>query len=129
MREPRRAEALPGELKPLQWQPDRGPITEAEALGVLRRRRRVELAGLPKARGRRSPVPSELPATSAPRKPTMFRLPPRLLARAHARAELESVPLTTIVEELLLDYADGRPEPAEAVHARLQARGLKWQRR
>ncbi len=122
MREPRRSEALPGELKPLPWDPERGPITDAEALGVLRRRRRVELAGAPKSRGRRSPVPAELPGPDAPKRPTMFRLPPRLMARAHARAELEQVPLTTIVEELLAAYADGVPQAPEAVQARLQAR-------
>ena len=65
VREPRRSEALPGELKPLPWDPRRGPITDAEALGVLRRRRRVELAGAPKSRGRRSPVPAELPGADA----------------------------------------------------------------
>lgn len=129
VREPRRSEALPGELKPLEWSPRRGPITDAEALGVLRRRRRVELAGPPKARGRRSPVPAELPSADAPRKPTMFRLPPRLLARAHARAELEAVPLTTIIEELLADYASGDPLPPQEVHERLRDQGLKWQRR
>lgn len=129
VREPRRSEALPGELKPLEWSPDRGPITDDEALGVLRRRRRVELAGPPKARGRRSPVPAELSSPDAPRKPTMFRLPPRLLARAHARAELEAVPLTTIVEELLAGYAAGAPQHPDQVRDRLRHQGLKWQRR
>lgn len=129
VREPRRNEALPGELKPLEWSADRGPITDEETLGVLRRRRRVELAGPPKASGRRSPVPAELPSADAPRKPTMFRLPPRLLARAHARAELEAVPLTTIIEQLLVDYASGRPQPPKEVHERLRAQGMKWQRR
>ncbi len=129
VREPRGAQALPGELKPLEWQADRGPITDAEALGVLRRRRRVDLAGRARTRTRRTPVPGELPEESAPRQPTMFRLPPRLMARAHARAELEGVPLTTIVEELLTDYASGSPQPPDAVHARLRSRGLRWQRR
>lgn len=48
---------------------------------------------------------------------------------AHARAELEAVPLTTIVEELLAGYADGVPQEPSAVHDRLRAAGLKWQRR
>ena len=122
MREPRRSEALPGELKPLPWDPRRGPITDAEALGVLRRRRRVELAGAPKSRGRRSPVPAELPGADAAKRPTMFRLPPPLVARAHARAEMEQVPLTTIVEELLAAYADGVPESPAQVQARIRAR-------
>lgn len=120
VREPRRSEALPGELKPLPWSPDRGPITDDEALGVLRRRRRVDLAGAPKSRGRRSPVPAELPGTTAARKPTMFRLPPRLVARAHARAEMEQVPLTAVVEELLAGYADGIPESPDTVRQRLR---------
>lgn len=129
VREPRRSDALPGELKPLAWSEGRGPITDEEALGVLRRRRRVELASASKDGSRRNSVPLELPPAGAPRKPTMFRLPPRLLARAHARAELEVVPLTTIIEELLADYAQGAPQPPEQVHDRLRARGLKWQRR
>lgn len=129
VREPRRSDALPGELKPLAWSEGRGPITDEEALGVLRRRRRVELASASKDGSRRNPVPLELPPAGAPRKPTMFRLPPRLLARAHARAELEVVPLTTIIEELLLAYADGSPEPPRSVHERLAAKGIRWQRR
>lgn len=134
LREPPRARALPGELKPLTWSDERGPITDDEALGVLRRRRRVEAASVSRtggdraARGPRA-VPDRLPAADAARQPTMFRLPPRLLARAHARAELEAVPLTTIVEELLAGYADGVPQEPSAVHDRLRAAGLKWQRR
>lgn len=129
VREPRRSEALPGELKPLSWNPERGSITDAEALGVLRRRRRVELAGAPKSRGRRSPVPADLPGADAPKNPTMFRLPPRVVARAHARAEMEQVPLTTIIEELLADYADGVPQAPNAVQGRLRAKGLRWRAR
>ncbi len=126
VREPRRSEALPGELKPLPWAQDRGPITDEEALGVLRRRRRVDLAGAPKARGgRRSPVPAELPSPEAAKKPTMFRLPPRLVARAHARAEMEQVPLTAVIEELLADYAAGVPDAPDVVRDRLNAKGLR----
>ena len=128
VREPRPQQALPGELKPREWSADRGPIRDAEALGVLRRRRRVELAGPAKA-ARRAPVPEQLPDPQAPRKPTMFRLPPVLLARAHARAELEAVPLTTIVEELLAGYAAGAPQSPATVRERLRAAGLNWQRR
>lgn len=129
VREPRRSEALPGELKPLDHVPGRGPITDDEALGVLRRRRRVELAGQPKTSGRRSGVPEGLPEPGAPKKPSVFRLPARAVARAHARAEMEGVPLTTIVEELLVAYADGSPEPPRSVHERLAAKGIRWQRR
>ena len=50
----------------------------------------------------------------------MFRLPPRLVARAHARAEMEQVPLTAVVEELLAGYADGIPESPDTVRQRLR---------
>lgn len=127
--EPPREQALPGELKPLTWHEGRGPITDAEALGVLRRRRRVELAGPAKAPGRRAGVPDELPHRAAPKKPTVFRLPARALARAHARAELEGVPLTAIIEELILAYAEGAPEQPALVQARLTGKGLTTHRR
>ena len=123
VREPRRQDALPGELKPLEWTPGRGPISDAEALGVLRRRRRVELAGAPKTPGPRAGVPEELPPPDAPKKSSIFRLPARTVARAHARAEMEGVPLTAVVEELLAAYADGVPEAPAAVRARRGPRG------
>lgn len=126
--EPPRGQELPGELKPLDWRSDRGPISDDEALGVLRRRRRVELAGQA-TRGRRAGVPDRLPDHRAPKKPTVFRLPARALARAHARAELEGVPLTAIVEELILAYADGAPQEPELVQERLAAQGLGRLRR
>lgn len=129
VREPPRAEALPGELKPLRWMPGRGPITDDEALGVLRRRRRVELAGNPKNAGRRSGVPDALPEPGGPKKASVFRFPARAVARAHARAELEGIPLTTVLEELLRDYADGVPERPDAVQERLESKGIRWQRR
>lgn len=129
VREPRRDEALPGELKPLDWFPGRGPITEEEALGVLRRRRRVELAGIPKSSGRRSEVPDELPRAGGPKKASVFRLPERVMALAHARAEMEGIPLTTVLEEKLREYAEGSPESSEEVAERLAEKGIKWQRR
>lgn len=129
VREPRREDALPGELKPLPWVPGRGPITDEEALGVARRRCRVELAGQPKTSGQRSSVPDELPAQCAPKKAAVFRLPARAMAVAHARAELEGVPLTAVLEEMLVAYATGAPQPPEEVHARLRAAGHVRQRR
>lgn len=126
--EPPRAQALPGELKPLDWRVDRGPISDDEALGVLRRRRRVELAGQA-SRGRRAAVPDRLPDQAGPKKPTVFRLPARALARAHARAELEGVPLTAVVEELIVAYADGAPQEPDLVQARLAAQGFGRSRR
>lgn len=122
-REPRRQDALPGELKPLDWFPGRGPITDDEALGVMRRRRRVELAGQPKSSGRRDGVPQELPAQSAPKKAAVFRLPARTMALAHARAEMEGVPLTAVLEEILVAYATGDPQRPDDVQQRLRAAG------
>lgn len=129
VREPRRDEALPGELKPLDWYDGRGPISADEALGVMRRRRRVELAGVPKSRGKRAGVPEELPAAVGPKKASVFRLPERTMAFAHARAEMEGVPLTTVIEEMLRDYAAGDPDSPEDVERRLAEKGIKWQRR
>lgn len=129
VREPRREEALPGELKPLEWVAGRGPITDDEALGVLRRRRRVELAGHPKTKGHRSGVPEQLPPPVGPKKASVFRLPQRTVARAHARAEMEGIPLTTVLEELLCTYAEGTPESPVAVRERLLGKGIRWQRR
>lgn len=129
VREPRLKDALPGELKPLPWIAGRGPITDEEALGVARRRCRVELAGQPKTSGQRSVVPDELPAQRAPKKAAVFRLPARAMAVAHARAELEGVPLTAVLEEMLVAYATGAPQPPEEVQARLRAAGHLRQRR
>ncbi len=129
VREPRRDEALPGELKPLDWFEGRGPITADEALGVMRRRRRVELAGVPKSRGRRAGVPDDLPAEGGPKKASVFRLPERTMAYAHARAEMEGVPLTTVIEEMLREYAAGVPDAPDVVEERLSRKGIKWQRR
>jgi hypothetical protein len=114
--------ALPGELAPLEWTPGRGPVTEEEALGVLRRRRLNELAQRPKREGSRRPeVPDELPASDARKTPVVNRFPARYLALAHARAELEGTNLTAILEELLVAYANGTPSRPETVHRRLLA--------
>lgn len=129
IREPRPEAALPGELKPLDWVEGRGPITADEALGVLRRRRRVDLAGQPKSPGPRGGVPDDLPPESAPKKASVFRFPPRAMAFAHARAELEGVPLTAVLEEMLAAYADGPPGRPEDVQERLAAGGHLRQRR
>ncbi|GGO98024.1 hypothetical protein [Wenjunlia tyrosinilytica] len=113
-------EALPGELEPLEWTAGRGPITEEEALGVLRRRRRNELAQAPKREGaKRAEVPSELPAEQARKTPVVNRFPPRYLALAHARAEVEGTNLTAILEEMLVKYATGAPTRPETVRRRL----------
>lgn len=95
--------ALPGEAEPLK--PRRGrnaPVTEAEALGVMRRKRRAEVAkqhygaqlppdvvegGLPEEL--EAEVPGELPGWTTKKVPVTFRLPPRLRAYIDALSELE----------------------------------------
>lgn len=114
------SEALPGELEPLAWTPNRGPVTEAEALGVLRRRRRNELSQAPKRVGAKRPeVPDELPPEYARKVPVVNRFPARYLAMAHARAEIEGTNLTAILEEMLVKYATGRPSRPQTVSRRL----------
>ncbi|GGN67287.1 hypothetical protein GCM10011579_039680 [Streptomyces albiflavescens] len=114
------AHALPGELEPLEWTPNRGPITEQEALGVLRRRRRNELNQAPKREGAKRPeVPSELPAEDSRKVPVVNRFPARYLAMAHARAEVEGTNLTAILEEMLVKYATGKPTRPQTVSRRL----------
>lgn len=116
------SEALPGELEPLEWTPERGPVTERETLGVLRRRRRNELAQAPKREGaKRAEVPTELPDADARKVPVVNRFPPRYLAMAHARAEMEGTNLTAILEEMLVEYATGTPASPETVGRRLRA--------
>ncbi|MGW0704887.1 hypothetical protein ACWD4G_02740 [Streptomyces sp. NPDC002643] len=113
-------QALPGELEPLEWTPNRGPITEAEALGVLRRRRRNELSQAPKRQGAKRPeIPSELPPGDARKVPVINRFPARYLAMAHARAEVEGTNLTAILEEMLVKYATGKPTRPQTVSRRL----------
>ncbi|WP_369201011.1 hypothetical protein [Streptomyces sp. PU-14G] len=112
--------ALPGEWEPLQWSRGRGPVTEDEALGVLRRRRRNELRQAPKREGaKRAEVPTELPAESDRKIPVVNRFPPRYLAMAHARAEVEGTNLTAILEEMLVKYAMGKPTRPQTVSRRL----------
>ncbi|GHE07334.1 hypothetical protein [Streptomyces alanosinicus] len=112
--------ALPGELEPLQWTPDRGPITEEEALGVLRRRRRNELSQAPKRQNAKRPeIPAELPPEGARKVPVVNRFPARYLAMAHARAEVEETNLTAILEEMLVKYATGKPTRPQTVSRRL----------
>ncbi len=112
--------ALPGELEPLEWTPNRGPITEEEALGVLRRRRRNELSQAPKREGAKRPeIPSELPPENARKVPVVNRFPARYLAMAHARAEVEGTNLTAILEEMLVKYATGKPTRPGTVSRRL----------
>jgi hypothetical protein len=92
-------DALPGELAPLPMRYGGAPITDAEALGVHRRLQAVL--------GR--PVPDELPAHDARIIQTAHRLPPRLLARVRAKAEMEGVTVTDILRDALESYSASPP--------------------
>ena len=121
-------EPLPGEDGPLVWERDRGPVTEDEALRVARRRRRAELARAPKTDRPREGVPEVLPDTNAEKRSFTFRLPERHVLFAQARAELEGVPLTAVVDAALREYAEGRPWEPSAVERRMEGLGVRVQR-
>jgi hypothetical protein len=102
--------SLPGEDGPLdpEQRPHLAPITDAEALGVARRHARKAIKD-----GRRRTamaVPDELPPPDAPPIMTAWRLPPRLLLRAKAKAELEDrTTLTRVLIDALAAYAASSP--------------------
>jgi len=106
---------LPGETGPLTWEPGRGPVTGQEALGVLRRRRRQELARSGKGN---EELPTELPEENEKKTAQLTRLPPHYLAFAHARAEIEGTNLTAVFEEFLIQYSLGKPQDPEEVAER-----------
>src|SRR5690625_1693325 len=92
----------------------------------MRRRRRVDLAYRPKRPGAtRPPAPQQLPASDAHKQTSVSRFPPRILAFAYARAEIEEIPLTAILEEALTKYAEGPPQSPEAVKERLAERNVR----
>jgi hypothetical protein len=99
---------LPGELTPLYWDGSRrGPVTDVEALGVARR-----LADRAAREGRtRSAMarPVELPPLDALRIMSAYRLPARAVMVARARAELEGLTLTAVIDECLIGYAASAP--------------------
>ncbi len=98
---------LPGEDSPVPMTWARGPITDAEALGVARRTVRADRE---RARaGQRREVPEVLPARGADRTSSVFRLDTHDAWVARARAEAEGVPLAAVVAAALAAYADGRP--------------------
>jgi len=127
---------LPGEAGPLEFTPDRKSpaVTEAEALGVLRRREAVQLASvyaesdpqaladaeLPPALEQAlcTMLPSALPGWDSKTKPTSFRLPERLLALLAAKAELEGMRVNALVEHVLWEVVH-QPvrDPASAATA------------
>lgn len=81
----------------------RPPITDAEALHSLRRHTRVQRTA---GRGT-GPLPSELPEPGTKKSSHIFRLAPRDIAFARARAELEGSSLTAVVEAAITAYAHG----------------------
>lgn len=98
---------LPGEEAPLEMRYGGEPIRDEEALGVARRLARVHAA-----HGRTltaMKAPDELPPHDAPRVQAAFRIPPRLLMRVRARADMESVTVSDVVVEALEAYANGVP--------------------
>jgi hypothetical protein len=99
---------LPGEFDELDWKPGRGPITPDEALGVARRLGRAAMA---RGRGDLSNMapPEELPREDAARVMAAYRLPPRTLAFARARAFAEGLSLTEVIEEALDGYGHSGP--------------------
>ena len=102
---------LPGEAAPLEYIDGRGPITAQEALGVARRVARKEIAS-----GRRNTkmtVPDALPEVGENKTSHIFRLPPLDVAFARARAEMEGVSLTAVVEAAIRAYGQGSPTRSE----------------
>jgi hypothetical protein len=123
--------ALPGELAPLAAHRRRTkPITEQEALGVWRRKKRADIAtelaegddkklqrmaqkGLPAEHEQR--VPDELPGWDSKKVVVTMRIHPRLRALVDALAELEGTNLTTEVELALWKLVNGPPRDPAAV--------------
>lgn len=98
---------LPGEARPLAMKVGRKPITEDEALGVLRRLARVEMRTA-RASARDKDIPEELPAPDAKRTHTIFRISPRTMAFVKARAEAENTNVTELAEAFFTQYAKGK---------------------
>lgn len=98
---------LPGESGPLEMRYGGAPVTDEEALGVARR-----MARLQKAQGRKLSslgAVDEMPAHDAPKVQSAHRFSPALLFRVRAKAEMEGVTLTEVVETALEAYAASSP--------------------
>lgn len=117
-------QALPGELRPLTHTPGRThSVTDDEALGVAIRRYRTERA---KGRSRSGTTePDALPPHDAPKVDVQKRLTSRVMTLVQARAELEGVNTTNVVDEYLLRYGLGVPEDPQQAGQR-QHTFLKW---
>ncbi|MFG1928918.1 hypothetical protein [Cryptosporangium sp. NPDC048952] len=98
-------------------------MTDDEALGVAIRRYRTE-----RAKGKSRPgttEPDALPPHDAPKVDVQKRLTSRVMALVNARAELEGINTTSVVDEHLLRYALGVPEDPQHADER-QRVFLKW---
>ncbi len=91
----------------------RGPVTPDEALAVHQRsyavgisRRRPKPDGVIEAP---PPWPTEVPSSGDQRQMAAFRLDPEALAYARARAALEGMPLSTVLDRLLRAWASYPP--------------------
>lgn len=103
---------LPGEDAPLEYISGRGPITAREALGVQRRMARIEIL---RARpNSKAVVPDELPDEDAKRVSSIYRLPPRVMSFARARAEMEGHTMTGLIESFLREYGAGVPNAPQS---------------
>lgn len=118
---------LPGESAPLTCAEGRTePVTEEEALGVLRRQKRYDLAerydgadmaalraaGLPA--DMEEQVPAGLPAWTDTKPRVTQRFPPRLWAMLEALAELEGTNVTALMELTLFERSRQAPRgPAQ----------------
>ncbi len=124
---------LPGENEPLTYRPGRTePVTEAEALGVIRRRKRAELKkrGVP-PRKMDEQLPTELAKWSDAKEPATLRYQPRLRALADAHAEIEGTNFSALIEELLTAHILKPPrDPGEVrlTQERLHAATVKLDR-
>lgn len=97
---------LPGEAGPLPLRVRGLPISEREALGVARRHAR--LLGERGRHGRGTEPPESFPV-DAPPVMASYKIPPRVLAYARARCEMEGVSVTDLVLAALIAYGEGNP--------------------
>lgn len=103
--------ARPGEVEPLAMRAGGRPITPAEALAVLRRHTLTRRTSRPAdgAISAMPALPTALPGPGQQREMVASRLPGDVLAFARARAEMEGVSLTAVIEAALTAYGHGEP--------------------
>ena len=123
----------PGEVESLRYERGRGPITDDEALAVLRKNtarslarkyREADLAALRKAGAPetyedalRALLPQELPAWDTNKELKSYKLATRLMAKIAALAEVQDVSETTLIELLLWRASKEPPKEPAALDA------------